>query len=66
MQKLVPLMQKVMPADALALHIGSLVDTFAELLNKADISAYDLQMRAGKNFINMGDGDEEEDEGITR
>ena len=55
-----------MPADALALHIGSLVDTFAELLNKADISAYDLQMRAGKNFINMGDGDEEEDEGITR
>ena len=59
-------MQKVMPAERLAQHIRSLVDTFADLLNKADISAYDLQMRAGKSFINMGDGDEEEDEGLTR
>ena len=59
-------MQKVMPAELLAQHIGSLVDTFAELLNKADISAYDIQIRAGKNFINMGDGDEEEDEGLNR
>ena len=63
-QKLVPLMQKVMPAESLAEHIKSLVDTFAELLMKTDISAYDIQIRAGKNFTNMGGGDEE-DEGQT-
>ena len=56
-------MQKVMTAPELAMHVRSLVDTFAELLNLADISAYDIQMRAGKNFINIGDGEEEDEEG---
>ena len=55
-----------MPPVDLAQYIRSLVDTFADLLKKADISAYDIQIRAGKNFINMGDGEEEEEEGLTR
>ena len=55
-------MQKVMAADQLANHVGALVDTFATLLNKADISAYDIQMRAGKNLRKSGD-DEEDEEG---
>ena len=41
-QKLVPLMQKVLPPRPLAAHVGSLVDTFSELLEHADISAYEI------------------------
>ena len=34
-------MQKVIRAEALANHVGNLVETFARLLKMADISAYD-------------------------
>lgn len=60
-QKLVPLMQKVLPALPLAAHVGSLVDTFSALLEHADISAYEIQTRAGKN-LNIRDADDEDDE----
>ena len=56
-------MQKVISPEVLANHVGSLVDTFALLLNKADISAYDIQMRAGKNLLSSGgEADEDEEE----
>lgn len=62
-QKLVPLMQKLISPEVLAIHVGSLVDTFAQLLNKADISAYDIQVRAGKNLLSgVGEADEDEEE----
>ena len=59
-------MQKVITADRLAHHVGSLVDTFAYLLNRADISAYDIQVRAGKNLVSsiVHDGEEEDEEGV--
>ena len=46
--------------------MGSLIDTYADLLDKADISAYDTQMRAGKNLVNMGDADEDEEEALNQ
>ena len=45
-------MQKVIHPGILANHVGSLVDCFTILLEQADISAYDIQTRAGKNLIN--------------
>ena len=57
-------MQKVISAEVLANHVGSLVDTFADLLDKADISAYDTQMRAGKNLVSMGDVDEDDEDAM--
>ena len=51
-QKLVPLMQKVVQPEKLAGHVKNLIDCFCELLNLADISAYEAQTRAGKNLIN--------------
>ena len=43
-------MQKVIQPVDLARHVGSLVDCFSDLLERTDISAYDIQTRAGKNF----------------
>ena len=53
-------MQKVIPAAALASHVASVIDCFTELLSLADISAYDIQTRAGKNISNTQDAEADE------
>lgn len=59
-QKLVPLMQKVISPNELSEHVKSLIDCFCDLLQRADISAYETQTRAGINLLNYREADQEE------
>ena len=61
LQKLVPLMQKVILVEDLARHVGNLVDVFSEILSRADVSAYESQTLAGRIIISQEEGDEEHD-----
>lgn len=59
-QKLVPLMQKVIAVDQLVPHVESLIDCFCWLLNRADVTLYESNKRAGKAFITTDNNDEDD------
>jgi len=54
-QKLVPLMQKVIDRTKLVEHVESLINCFCELLELADVSAYESNQRAGRTLIGAHD-----------
>ena len=60
-QKLLPLMHKVLETERLVGHVNTLIDCFCNLLQIADVSAYDSNTRAGKTIILDARHDEEDD-----
>lgn len=53
-------MQKVIPPETLKNQVESLIECFCELLEQADITAYESNMRAGKTLIMaMGNGEDD-------
>ena len=60
-QKLFPLMQKVLQTEQLVGHVHTLIDVFCNLLQIVDVSAYESHKRAGKLIAASDKSDESVD-----